>query len=445
MGSERIVKKKLQSIRGMHDLFDLACQHFLEIVEKARAAAGLYGFQEAMTPLVESREVFERAAETSDVVLKEMFEVVARGTEERDAPPLFSESPMVLRGEGTAPLMRAIVEHGLTQTLPLKLFYAGAMLRYDRPQRGRLRQFHQVGVECVGLAEPWSDVEVLSLAFHFLQSLKIQGEVVLELNTLGDTESYQRFRTRLVAYLTPHKASLSPDSQLRLEKNPLRILDSKNLQDQKILEGAPLLHESLTPEAWRFFERVQEGLAALHIPFQLNPQLVRGLDYYTHTAFEFKAAALGAQSTLLAGGRYDGLCGLLGGPPLPGVGWAAGVERLCLLTSPPEASALACLVMPQAETDQDAAFALAGTLRQRGIPAELFAGPQGLGKRLQRAHKRGYTWVVILGEAERATQTVVVKNLQEGFQETLSRDALIDRLAPLFKVSLLDQEERKTP
>jgi len=318
-------------------------------------------------------------------------------------------------------------------------------LRYDRPQRGRLRQFHQVGVECVGLAEPWSDVEVLSLAFHFLQSLKIQGEVVLELNTLGDTESYQRFRTRLVAYLAPHKASLSPDSQLRLEKNPLRILDSKNLQDQKILEGAPLLHESLTPEAWRFFERVQEGLAALHIPFQLNPQLVRGLDYYTHTAFEFKAAALGAQSTLLAGGRYDGLCGLLGGPPLPGVGWAAGVERLCLLTSPPEASALACLVMPQAETDQDAAFALAGTLRQRGIPAELFAGPQGLGKRLQRAHKRGYTWVVILGEAERATQTVVVKNLQEGFQETLSRDALIDRLAPLFKVSLLDQEERKTP
>lgn len=282
----------LQPVRGMHDLLPHDFKKQFWVINAARKIAESYGFSEIATPIMEFKEVFKRTlGDVSDIVSKEMYEIADRGDEE-----------IVLRPEGTAGVARAVISNGLTQSVPLKFFYAGPMFRYERPQKGRLRQLHQIGVELFGVPDPLGDVEIIALAFDVLKALNLNHRVTLEINTLGDDESRKRYRNQLVTYLKDHHANLSFESQQRLERNPLRILDTKDEEDKKILKGAPLLTESLNSFSKEMFEKVLEGLKTLQIPFKLAHHLVRGLDYYCHVAFEFTTTELGSQGAVLAGG-----------------------------------------------------------------------------------------------------------------------------------------------
>ncbi|MGB1539907.1 MAG: histidine--tRNA ligase, partial [Rickettsiales bacterium] len=315
------MSNKLQPVRGTHDLLPQECRQHRYIADTARNTAGLYGFEEIVTPIFEFTDVFKRTlGDTSDVVSKETYTFCDRGGEE-----------ITLRPEFTAGIARAFISHGLKDQTPLKYFYHGPAFRYERPQKGRQRQFHQIGVEMLGVPEAAGDVELIALAAQTLAALGLKDHVKLELNTLGDAESRKAYRAALVEYFSDHKSKLSEDSQRRLELNPLRILDSKDEGDKAINEGAPQNSEYFTPQAAEFFAQTQEGLENIGISFYLNPRLVRGLDYYCHTVFEFTTDALGAQNTVLAGGRYDSLVSIMGGPDTPGTGWAAGVERLAAL------------------------------------------------------------------------------------------------------------------
>ena len=317
--------RALQPVRGTQDLLPEAARRHRQVSETARATAGLYGFLEMATPIFEFTEVFARPiGEHTDIVAKEMYTFTDRGGEE-----------VTLRPENTAGVVRAVLSNGLVQSVPLKFFYSGPMFRYERPQKGRFRQFHQIGVELIGVAQPQADVEVIALGRRILDALGIGDRVVLELNTLGDNESHSAYRQALVSYFSSRASELSEDSQRRLERNPLRIFDSKQETDQRVARDAPAFADYQNAESRRFFDRVRAGLDRLGITYRLNPQLVRGLDYYTHTAFEFVTADLGAQGTVMGGGRYDGLVEMMGGPALSGIGWAAGIERLAMLIAEP--------------------------------------------------------------------------------------------------------------
>ena len=271
--------------------------------------------------MFEFTDVFARTlGDVSDIVTKEMYTFQDRGGES-----------LTLRPENTAGVVRAFLSNGLSQHVPLKLFYRGSMFRYERPQKGRLRQFHQVGVELLGVAEPLADVEVIALGADFLGTLGLDDKVVLELNTLGDSESRLAYRGVLVEYLQAHRDRLSEDSLTRLDRNPLRVLDSKDERDRAVVTDAPLITDSLNAASREFFDELTSLLGQIGVGYHLNPKLVRGLDYYCHTTFEFTTEALGAQGAVLAGGRYDGLVEQMGGPATPGTGWAAGVERLMML------------------------------------------------------------------------------------------------------------------
>ncbi|MBF0394553.1 MAG: histidine--tRNA ligase, partial [Alphaproteobacteria bacterium] len=311
----------LQPVRGTHDLLPEEARRHRRVEDTAFEIAERYGYGEIATPIFEFTEVFARTlGETSDVVTKEMYTFTDRGGES-----------ITLRPEGTAGVARAFISGGLSQHLPLKFFYRGPMFRYERPQKGRLRQFHQVGVEFLGVSDPLADAEVIGLGAHLLDALGLAGRVQLELNSLGDAESRAAYREALVAYLSRFKDALSKESLDRLERNPLRILDSKDEGDRRVVADAPLLGDHLNEASRAFFDGLKRGLDGLGVAYRVNPRLVRGLDYYCHTAFEFTTDALGAQGTVLAGGRYDGLIGQMGGPATPGIGWAAGVERLGML------------------------------------------------------------------------------------------------------------------
>ena len=313
---------KLQPVRGTRDLIDDDARAHLHVVDTARATAARFGYGPIVTPSFEFTDVFQRTlGETSDIVTKEMYTFEDKGGDS-----------LTLRPEGTAGIVRAVLSGGLQNELPLKWYYAGPMFRHERPQKGRLRQFHQIGVELIGVSEPIADVEVIALAAATLDALGVLSATTLELNTLGDNESRAAYRGALVAYLEGFRDRLSEDSQQRLDRNPLRILDSKNTNDKAIVADAPSFADHLTPAAQAFFDAVRSGLEDLGIAYQINPRLVRGLDYYCHTAFEFTTDQLGAQGTVLAGGRYDGLMEMMGGQPTPGVGWAAGIERLSMLS-----------------------------------------------------------------------------------------------------------------
>ena len=403
----------LQPVRGTHDLLFDDCRRHRLITERLRAAATACGFQEIATPILEFAELFQRTlGETSDVVSKEMYAFPDRGGE-----------MLTLRPEGTAGVARAFITHNLKDQLPLKFWYAGPMFRYERPQKGRQRQFHQVGVEFLGVASPWADVELLALGWQFLHSLDLAGNITLRLNTLGDAESRVRYRAILVDYLARYEQDLSPDSRARLARNPLRVLDSKAPEDQAIVAAAPRLADALTPEAQAFFATVEEGLTRLGVPYVLDGRLVRGLDYYCHTAFEFVSDGLGAQATVLAGGRYDGLIGQLGGPETHAVGWAAGLERLALLMAPPPAAPRPIAVIAIDDTVLGEAVRLAATLRTptRVVETLLSGAP---GKRLKKAHKAGAHLVLILGPDEVAAGTVTVKDMDVGTQLQMPEDAL---------------------
>jgi histidyl-tRNA synthetase len=336
---------------------------------------------------------------------------------------------IALRPEYTAGIVRAVLSNGLTQNTPLKFFASGPMFRYERPQKGRFRQFHQIDVELIGAAPPAADVEVIALGADILDALGILKRTRLEINTLGDAASRQAYREALVAYYAQHRSALSEDSLKRLERNPLRILDSKDEGDKRVNADAPSFADYLTPEARAFFDAVRSGLDLLGIGYRVSPRLVRGLDYYCHTAFEFVTTDLGAQGTVLGGGRYDGLMGVMGGPETPGVGWAAGIERLALLIDEPPPPPRAIAVIPVGEKGEAAALKLAHELRQAGFVVDLgYSG--NVGRRMKRANKIGARAAVILGEDELARAAATLRDLDSGEQLEVPLSALKDRLAP---------------
>ena len=399
----------LQPVRGTHDLLPDASRGHRFVEETAFAVAKRYGYGEVVTPIFEFTEVFARTlGDTSDVVTKEMYTFTDR-----------SGDSITLRPEGTAGVARAFISGGWAQSLPLKLFYRGPMFRHERPQKGRLRQFHQVGVEMLGVESPLADVEVVAMGWRMLSALGVGDKVTLEINTLGDAESRVAYRDTLVAYLSQFRDQLSEDSRHRLEHNPMRVLDSKDEGDRRIVEGAPDMGDSLTSAAREFFDQVKSGLEALGVPYTVNPRLVRGLDYYCHTAFEFTTTALGSQGTVLAGGRYDGLIGTT-----PGIGWAAGVERLSMLVGDALETARPVSVIPMG--DAMAGLKVAEDLRVAGISVDMaFSG--NMKKRMARANKLNARYAIILGEDEMSRGAVTLKDLDTGSQEEVALGGLVSR------------------
>jgi histidyl-tRNA synthetase len=408
---------ELQPVRGTHDLLPEEMRRHRLVSETARLAAECFGFQEIATPIFEFTEVFKRTiGDTTDIVTKEMYTFTDRGGEN-----------ITLRPENTASVVRALISNGLSQHLPLKYFYSGPMFRYERPQKGRLRQFHQTGVELLGPKEPLADVEVIATGVEFLRRLGAWDRCQLELNTLGDTESRQAYRRALVDYFSAHRDKLSRDSLERLEKNPLRILDSKDEGDQKLVAAAPSYAEYINEASRVFFEKVKEGLATLGIGYTLNPRLVRGLDYYSHTCFEITCADLGAQKTVLGGGRYDGLSAMMGGPELPASGWASGIERCAMLLkeTPPARRPIA--LVPMGERAEKQALALAGALRRADFAVDLgFSG--NMGKRMKRADKIGAAVAVILGDNELDANAATLRDLATGTQSQVALEKLAEAL-----------------
>lgn len=409
----------LNPVRGTHDLLGADSRRMNFVRATAREVCGRYGFDEVETPIFEFTEVFARTlGETSDVVTKEMYTFTDKGG-----------ASITLRPENTAGVARSFISNGLKQQVPVKQFYSGPMFRYERPQKGRMRQFHQVGVELIGVAGPQADIEVIACGARLLDELGIAGAAMLQLNSLGDGESRTAYRQNLVAYLSDYEHNLSEDSRMRLSRNPLRILDSKDAGDRAVLQGAPDLAASLNDASRRFFGEVKDGLGALGIDFVVNPRLVRGLDYYCHTAFEFVTEALGAQGALIAGGRYDGLIAQMGGPDTPGVGWAAGIERLAELAGEPAAGPGPIAVVPVGTENSGAALAITERLRAAGLRVDLgYSG--NMQKRLKRAHKLGAAAAVILGSDELASGKATLRDMQSGEQSEVALDALEQSLAP---------------
>jgi len=408
----------LQPVRGTRDIMPEEMRRQRRVVGTARDLAARYGYLEMSTPIFEFTDVFRRPlGETSDVVAKEMYSFTDRGDDE-----------ITLRPEATAAVCRAFLSERLTQQVPCKFFCHGPMFRYDRPQKGRWRQFHQINVELIGVPEPLGDVEIIALGVDILDGLGVLGRTTLELNTLGDPASRKAYREVLVEYFGDHRDRLSPDSRDRLSRNPLRILDSKDEGDRRVSAGAPLLSDHLNQESVDFFAKVKQELEALGIAYRLNSHLVRGLDYYTHTIFEFTTEDLGAQGSVLGGGRYDGLIELLGGPPMPGVGWAGGIERLAMLLEEDFAPPRPIVVIPIGGPAEAPALTLTQRLRRAGFTIELgFSG--NVGKRMKRANKLSARAAVLLGDDELAQNAATVRDLESGEQEVVSLDALTGHLA----------------
>jgi len=383
-------------VRGTQDIFGEEQRRFAHVVDTFDRVRRLYCFQRLEIPVFESTAVFARSlGETTDVVSKEMYTFEDRGGDS-----------LTLRPEFTAGIARAYLTEGWQQYAPLKLATHGPVFRYERPQKGRFRQFHQIDAEVIGAAEPAADVELLVLADQLLHELGIAEGVTLQLNTLGDAETRDAWRSSLVAHFEAHRGDLSEDSLARLDKNPLRILDSKDPRDRPIADAAPGIDDYLTSEAGAFFQSVTKGLDAAGVAWTRNGRLVRGLDYYRHTAFEFVTDRLGAQGTVLAGGRYDGLIESLGGPATPGVGWAAGIERLAMLVDEPAVEALDVAVVVEQDDAYAAAVATIARLRRAGQSATLVASGSPR-KRYDKALKLGPREIVQVGLVNGAAETSV--------------------------------------
>lgn len=411
------MSEKVRPVRGTDDLFGMDYRKHDHIKKIAEHIASHYGYEPIATPLFEYTSVFKRTiGETSDIVGKEMYTFLDRGGEE-----------ITLRPEGTAGVIRAIISNGLTQNLPLKFIYAGPMMRYERPQMGRRRQFHQIGIEYLGVSHPLVDVEVIALGATILKELNVLSKASLQINTLGDTESRQIYRQALVDYFTPLKDQLSADSQNRLIHNPLRILDSKDENDKVLIVNAPRFEDYLSAESKSYFEAVCQGLEAQGINYEINRRLVRGLDYYNHTAFEFVTTELGTQGAILAGGRYNNLMSQMGGPETPGIGFAIGIERIALLIEDPRQPHTITSVVPVGDESFEFCFNLAMNLRQKGLTIDfLFNG--NVAKRLKHANKIGSKFAIMIGEVERQNNEVSLKDLQSGNQQTLPINNLMDYL-----------------
>jgi histidyl-tRNA synthetase len=416
--------KTPQAIRGTQDIFGAEAEAFAHVVATFEKVRRLYRFTRIEMPVFEKTEVFSRSlGETTDVVSKEMYSFEDRGGDS-----------LTLRPEFTAGIARAYLTNGWQQHAPLKVATHGPLFRYERPQKGRYRQFHQIDTEIIGAAEPLADVELLVMADQILKELGIAEGVTLLLNTLGDAASRDAWRAALIAYFRDHRASLSEDSQERLERNPLRILDSKDPRDKPFVADAPLIDDYLSGEAQDFFGKVTAGLDAAGVAYQRAPALVRGLDYYRHTAFEFVTDRLGAQGTVLGGGRYDGLMESLGGPATPAVGWAAGIERLAMLVN--RRQGLQEVFGLIAERPEATSFAqeLAALLRSQGLPVDmLYAGSAR--KLPPRLYSRGITTLLYVDVAEEDGDFVGFINTRRNIRSRHGVARRLDtRLAHRFEI-----------
>jgi histidyl-tRNA synthetase len=415
-------------IRGTQDIFGPEQRRFARVLEAFEKVRQLYAFQRIDIPVFEDTQVFARSiGETTDVVSKEMYSFEDRGGDS-----------VTLRPEFTAGICRAYLTEGWQQYAPLKLVTSGAVFRYERPQKGRYRQFHQIDSEVIGAAEPAADVELLAFADQLLNELGIAEGVTLQLNTLGDAETRDAWRGALVAYFERHRGELSEDSLVRLDKNPMRILDSKDPRDRPIADAAPDIDAHLTSEAGAFFEAVTKGLDAAGVKWTRNSRLVRGLDYYRHTAFEFVTDRLGAQGTVLAGGRYDGLIEALGGPHTPGVGWAAGVERLAMLLDEPKVEAPWLIVVVEDDDLQYEGIKVLSALRRHlKVPVEIVS-TGSVKKRYDKATKLGASAILSLNANLLTDGEIAKAKLREipgrvGLGGSL-RDEIQDAIGGVFKL-----------
>jgi histidyl-tRNA synthetase len=406
----------IKSLRGTRDILpqEAVTWHYLEAI--ARDILTRAGYGEIRTPVFEATELFARGiGEATDVVGKEMYSFTDRG-----------DRSITLRPENTAGVVRALVEHNLCSS-GQRLWYTGPMFRYERPQAGRQRQFHQLGAELFGSSSPRADAEIIALATEILQALGLKN-LHLELNSVGDAQDRQNYRQALIDYLTPHREQLDEDSQDRLNRNPLRILDSKDTKTQEITATAPSILDYLSPASREHFEQTQALLSALDIEYTINPRLVRGLDYYTHTAFEIVSADLGAQATVCGGGRYDRLVEQLGGPSTPAIGWAMGLERLIILIqglgNHPQFSQDFYLVAKGRAAEVQAVI-LAHKLRQSGFGVEMDLSGAAMGKQFKRADRSGAKACLVLGDSEAANQTIQLKFLATGEQISLHQSELL--------------------
>ncbi|MBU9816386.1 histidine--tRNA ligase [Rahnella sp. C60] len=421
--------KNIQAIRGMNDYLPEDTALWQRIEGSLKQVLGSYGYSEIRMPIVEQTPLFKRAiGEVTDVVEKEMYTFDDRNGES-----------LTLRPEGTAGCVRAGIEHGLLYNQEQRLWYIGPMFRYERPQKGRYRQFNQLGVEVFGLQGPDIDAELILLTARWWRALGISEHVTLELNSIGSLEARANYRDALVAFLEQHKDTLDEDCKRRMYSNPLRVLDSKNPDIQTLLNDAPELGDYLDEESREHFAGLCELLEQSGIPYTINQRLVRGLDYYNRTVFEWVTNSLGSQGTVCAGGRYDGLVEQLGGRATPGVGFAMGLERLVLLVQAvnPDFKAPAIVdayVISSGTGTQSAAMQLAETLRDAMPELKVMTnyGGGNFKKQFARADKWGARVALVLGETEVANQQIVVKDLQSGTQETLAQSEIVARLASML-------------
>ena len=397
---------KLRTVRGVNDLLPNDLDKHNKVIRAGLNISSKYCYSEIEIPIFEFSEVFKKPlGKTSDIVTKENYIFKDR-----------SEDELMLRPEGTSGVVRAFLNAGLFQDIPQRFSYSGPMFRYERPQKGRLRQFKQFGIECIGISNSMADIEVISLAKEFLKKLNILDKVILKINSLGDVDSRVTYRKVLIEYLNNYKSELSKDSIKRLSENPLRILDSKNENDQKILMNAPNVLDYLNEESKERFKNVCEGLNVLNIKYKIDKNLVRGLDYYCHTAFEFVTDKLGSQGTVLAGGRYDGLSKMLGGVEVAGVGWAAGVERLALMVQSEYKNNPDIVLMAQSESYNYLLLPIMNQLINEDFKVEIiYTG--NMSKKFKRANKVKASYAILLGEEEVEKKVIKLKNLLSGSEE----------------------------
>ena len=409
--------QKLRTVRGVHDLLPHELHKHNIVINAGLEISDKYNYSQIEIPIFEFSEVFTKPlGKSSDIVTKENYIFKDR-----------SEDELMLRPEGTSGVVRAFLNAGLVQDLPQRFSYYGPMFRYERPQKGRLRQFKQIGIECLGLSSSMADIEVISLGHDFLNKLGLLDKINLTINTLGDFESRQKYKDALINYLKDYQAKLSRDSIRRLSINPLRILDSKDHDDQKIIKNSPNILDFLNFESKIRFEETCKGLDHLNIKYKIDKNLVRGLDYYCHTAFEFVTNELGTQGTVLAGGRYDGLSKMLGGSDIPGVGWAAGIERLSLMISSEFVKQTDVVLMGQSESFNYLLLPIMKKLIQEGIKSEIiYTG--SFSKKFKRANKIKASYAIILGEEEINDKIFKFKDLTSGIEELLNLDQIIKKL-----------------
>ena len=413
----------IKAVRGVRDILPAEAVRWQRVERAARRVFEAYGYRELRVPIFERTELFARGiGEVTDIVQKEMYTFHDRGGDS-----------LTLRPEATASMLRAYIEHGFhVEPKPVRLYCLGPMFRYERPQAGRYRQFHQADVEALGDPHPAVDAEVIAMLLDFFGALGLAERLELRVNSIGDPETRPAYRVRLMEYLTPHLGELCEECRDRVDRNPLRVLDCKVPGCQPVIEKAPSILDSLSPDAARHFERVRGYLDAMGIAYTVDPRLVRGLDYYVRTTFEVLTGELGAQNAVAGGGRYDGLIKHLGGPPDPGIGFAIGMERVVLLLAGGDrAPGPLVLLVPLGEAALTRLMPVARCLRQRGVPVDLGVGERRLPRELERANRLGVSYAVIAGDSELARSEAIIREMASGSQRNVPLDRLGDELMAL--------------